>query len=765
MKNIFITTGFLLLFAVTSLTQTNINWNKSFIADQSEESYAIAALITGDLILAGSVKFSDKRGKDILLRKCNQSGDIIWEKSISRDGDQEAISVLELPNQNLVIGCSSLENGKQQVLLTETDKSGTRVGEKLFTSIKSDILSKMILSYDTSLVLCGYTNSRGKGSFDFFLTKLKTDFTLIWDKTYGTGADELAFDLIESSEGEFVMAGITKTRTAGSEDAWIVSVDQQGELTWETSVGSSGTDIAGCLIETHRYQFVVAGFSNSNEKKNNDFWFFKLNKGGVKVWDRLIARPTNDKIYAIANLSDISFIVGGMAQEIDNQSSTGLIYEIDQDGQLIDQKTLDLEKQNEVVRSIGKIDRKFFVVTGFAINDETGKSTFVAAKMESLNPKIYASLLARITKKTTGEPRRGESPEFMIDYCLVGNDSITGITALVDGEVYTNWHYVLQRVEKDPQCNFTLKSFYNLQQGNHTVQLKIKTRFETISTEAVTMDIPAPLIADEGDRGESQGPNGTGVYIPGINELLKSRRDYALIFATDNYDNWPALNNPVFDGNTIKQELESNYGFSVELVENPSKVEIFSKLKEYNLKKYGPNDQLFIFIAGHGIFDEVMREGYIICSNSVKNDPSNSTLISHSELRTYLSRQSCDHIFLVMDVCFGGAFSNFIATGGHRGDYDDKVMERTEFIQAKLKYKTRRYMTSGGKEYVSDGIKGKHSPFAFRFIEALRTNGGENGVLTLSEIVGNIEKVKPQPTFGDFEENQPGSDFIFIYRK
>jgi len=765
MKTIYISFLAFLFTCAQLMGQTNIDWNKSFPAGQSEESHSVTALAGGDIIMAGSVRFNDKRGSDVLIRKCNQAGDVIWEKSISRDGDQQALSIVEMPDENLFLGCSTLENNKMQVLIYQLDKTGNKISEKLFSTIKSDYLSKMILTYDTSLLICGYTNSRGKGSFDFFLTKLSPDFTVIWDNTYGTGADEMAFDVIETSLGEFVMAGITKTRTPGSEDAWIAGVNQQGEMLWEASVGGSGTDIAGCIIETHRYQFIIAGFSNSNEQKNNDFWFFKLNKGGVKVWDRHIQKPSNDKVYALANLSDISFIVGGVAVDNDGLTSRGVVLEVDQDGQVIEEKVIDLEKENEVVRSIGKIDRKYFMVTGYATNDDTGKSSFVAAKMESLNPKVYASLLARITKRGTGEARRGESPEYLMDFCLTGNDSILGITALVDGIGYSNWHYVLQRIENDPQCNLSLKSFFNLPQGRHTLQLKIRTRFETLSTELVEVDIPAPLLADAGDRGESPEPGGTGTYIPGINELLKSRKDYALIFATDSYDNWPGLNNPVFDAKTIKTELETHYGFTVELVENPTKVDIFSKLKEYNLKKYEPNDQLFIFIAGHGIFDEVMREGYIICTNSVKNDPSNSTLISHSELRTYLSRHSCDHIFLTMDVCFGGAFSNFVAMGGHRGDYDDKIMERAEFIQAKLKYKTRRYMTSGGKEYVSDGIPGKHSPFAFRFIEALRTYGGDNGVLTLSEIVGSIEKVKPQPTFGDFEENQPGSDFIFIYRK
>jgi hypothetical protein len=72
------------------------------------------------------------------------------------------------------------------------------------------------------------------------------------------------------------------------------------------------------------------------------------------------------------------------------------------------------------------------------------------------------------------------------------------------------------------------------------------------------------------------------------------------------------------------------------------------------------------------------------------------------------------------------------------------------------------YLSSGGKEYVPDGRPGQHSPFTRKFLEALRSYGGEDGVLTINEILSYIEKVDPQPRFGEFGNNEPGSDFLFI---
>ena len=77
-------------------------------------------------------------------------------------------------------------------------------------------------------------------------------------------------------------------------------------------------------------------------------------------------------------------------------------------------------------------------------------------------------------------------------------------------------------------------------------------------------------------------------------------------------------------------------------------------------------------------------------------------------------------------------------------------------------YKSRKYLTSGGKEYVSDGIKGQHSPFASKLLEALRSNGGEDGILTMTEVYNYMEKTSPTPHYGTFGDDEPGSDFLFI---
>lgn len=239
------------------------------------------------------------------------------------------------------------------------------------------------------------------------------------------------------------------------------------------------------------------------------------------------------------------------------------------------------------------------------------------------------------------------------------------------------------------------------------------------------------------------------------------RKDFALFFATDSYDYWSDLVNPVYDANTIAAELKEKYNFEVEVVENATQEEILVKIKDYSKRNYKPQDQLLIFFAGHGVFDEGFGEGYVVAKNSLEVDKAKTSYISHSNLRSYINNISCNHILLAMDVCFGGTLDPAIART-RAADLRDELTDN-EFLARKLSKKTRRYITSGGKEYVSDGIAGKHSPFAAHILEALRTRGGDDRILTIGEILPFLEKIKQhEPRAGEFGDNEKGSDFVFV---
>lgn len=255
-------------------------------------------------------------------------------------------------------------------------------------------------------------------------------------------------------------------------------------------------------------------------------------------------------------------------------------------------------------------------------------------------------------------------------------------------------------------------------------------------------------------------------------EREQVRQDYALLFGVNSYehfDPWHKLNNPIPDAKAIANELENRYGFAVVVVSDPSRDDILTKINEYARKQYNNNDQLLIFFAGHGYYEERnnIGMGYLVASDTLppEADRGKSSYISHGDLRERIENIGCEHIFLMVDACFSGAFDSRVdqfnrARGTNR--IPDDVTKK-QFIKQSLAYKTRWYLTSGGKEYVSDGHPNQHSPFTRQVLDALRSaGGGKHGILTLADIGRYVQKASPQPRAGEFGSNAPGSNFLFI---
>jgi len=398
--------------------------------------------------------------------------------------------------------------------------------------------------------------------------------------------------------------------------------------------------------------------------------------------------------------------------------------------------------------------------------------------MKHIKSHLIAVLFATATVNVFAQNVSSRTNDFEVDF----SDPTKLVTSTIP---VINWITPVAETTYSQENRYKIK--FSVQSGtpikNITLSVKENINSASRGTQSITPDASSNLnseieknitllpgenvleiIAENAEGVRTVSYKTVHVGSTGIADISKlNRTDYALVFATDQYDNWPDLVNPVFDSRTIAEELRKTYGFKVEIIENASQADILKKLREYIERKYQPLDQLLIFFAGHGNYDQTFGEGYLVPREALIKDEAKTSYLSYNRLRSVINNIPCEHIFLTMDVCFGGTFDQALASS--RG-MDDEYKEKSaaEFITQKLTYKTRKFLTSGGKQYVSDGIPGKHSPFARAFIEALRSKGGRDGILTLSEITPFVEKLKITPRAGEFGDNAPGSDFVFVAR-
>jgi hypothetical protein len=102
----------------------------------------------------------------------------------------------------------------------------------------------------------------------------------LWSQTYGGTRSDSAEAMVQTSDGGFALAGYTKSFGAGSYDFWLVKTDEYGNMEWNQTYGGTWIDIAYALVETSDGGYAIAGSTESFGAGRRDFWLVKTDGDG-----------------------------------------------------------------------------------------------------------------------------------------------------------------------------------------------------------------------------------------------------------------------------------------------------------------------------------------------------------------------------------------------------------------------------------------------------------------------------------------------------
>lgn len=127
---------------------------------------------------------------------------------------------------------------------------------------KSDSFQQHILKKESKVFSALLTDSLGAGSIDVLLSCFDTSGVQIWSKTYGGTSVDLVNGLFLKDSLLFVY-GRTKSSNIGSDDYYIMALDQQGNFIDEIIFGTTSLDKAKNLVY-HEGYFYFLGTSVIN---------------------------------------------------------------------------------------------------------------------------------------------------------------------------------------------------------------------------------------------------------------------------------------------------------------------------------------------------------------------------------------------------------------------------------------------------------------------------------------------------------------------
>ncbi|MBN2259992.1 MAG: hypothetical protein JW702_05590 [Clostridiales bacterium] len=198
--------------------------------------------------------------------------------------------------------------------LVKTDVNGGMQWSRSYGGSSYDMAYSVIETSDGGYVLGGYTESFGAGDSDLWLVKTDAYGNMLWNQTYGGSEWDMAYSLVETSDGGIMITGYTKSFGAGDSDLWLLKTDANGLLEWNWTYGELGNDVGYSIINTSDGGYAVAGSTQSFGAETFDCLLIKFNSTGNMQWNQTYGGSVDDNAFSLVETSDGGYALAGMTE-------------------------------------------------------------------------------------------------------------------------------------------------------------------------------------------------------------------------------------------------------------------------------------------------------------------------------------------------------------------------------------------------------------------------------------------------------------------
>nr|MBK9650175.1 T9SS type A sorting domain-containing protein [Bacteroidota bacterium] len=292
-----LTIQLLLLMALVSsytFAQPNVAFMKNLGGTKDDVCTDMVELSSGAVLACGYTASNDVMvtgnhgGNDAWIVKLSSTGTVVWKKIFGGSFDDRFYSVSINPaNGNIFLTgyASSLDgdvvgnHGSNDLWVVKLNSSGTLLQQKCFGGTLSDRGNSIDFENNNTIMLAGYcASSNGDvtvnyGGRDFWVLRIDQNLNLIWQRSYGGSlfeeAQEVSFK-ISNNEKIIVVAGWTSsndvnvTGNHGDKDAWVIRIDDSGNLLWQKTIGGTAADEAFGVTTSYDNVYLIGGTTSND---------------------------------------------------------------------------------------------------------------------------------------------------------------------------------------------------------------------------------------------------------------------------------------------------------------------------------------------------------------------------------------------------------------------------------------------------------------------------------------------------------------------
>lgn len=267
---------------------------------------------------------------NIQWQKClgGSVGDYKPRLTLSSDG-----GYLVVFGSESVDGTLNVNYGSVDICAVKMGSSGNIEWINTYGGSGTESTGSVLQLSDGSYVISGSTESNdgnvtgNHGGIDGWIFKVNAFGQIIWKYCYGGTNNDIIRNMVQTSDGGFIFIGNTKSNTGifssnhGLSDYWIVKLTSSGTIVWQKCLGGSNDEDGYSIKQTSDNGYILNGWTQSNNGNVNgnhssfaDYWVLKLDLLGNIVWQKCYGGTMQDFGYDIEIESNNSYLIGGTSQ-------------------------------------------------------------------------------------------------------------------------------------------------------------------------------------------------------------------------------------------------------------------------------------------------------------------------------------------------------------------------------------------------------------------------------------------------------------------
>jgi len=325
----------------------NITWQTSIGGEGAEKAYSVWETRDGGYIVAGDSEQSSPHNSYKVL-KLDSDGHLLWWNSLHGTDWWLYIanSVQQTADGGYIVAGGGADgssgscrnsypycSGGGDFGVVKLNSTGAVVWHKAMGGSENDVAESIQQTSDYGYIVAGYSLS-GDGDVtghhsgnDYWIVKLDSAGTLVWEKSLGGYYHDYAFSIQETWDGGYIVAGSSESNDGNvtghlgnpvvNSNYWVVKLDSVGNIMWDRSIMGGVSDWGTSIDHTADGGYVVAGISDMGlgnylgNRGAEDIGVVKLDSAGNIVWKKFLGGTAGDYGYSIQQTADGGYIVAG----------------------------------------------------------------------------------------------------------------------------------------------------------------------------------------------------------------------------------------------------------------------------------------------------------------------------------------------------------------------------------------------------------------------------------------------------------------------